>query len=82
MSINLGVKVQDKITGFAGTVTGVVNYLTGCNQALVVPPVGSDGNMRDGQWFDFQRLDVTDSNPIILDNEENPGCDMAPTRRV
>ena len=39
MTIELGQKVQDSITGFAGLVTGRCEYITGCNQILIQPPI-------------------------------------------
>lgn len=33
--IKLGQKAKDRITGFAGTITGKVEYITGCNQVLL-----------------------------------------------
>ena len=36
----MGVQVEDVITGFKGTVTGYVKYITGCNQYLVSPRRG------------------------------------------
>ncbi len=80
MSI-LGRKVTDKITGFSGIVTGYVTYLTGCNQALVVPPVDEKGLMRDSQWLDEQRLTVADGEALSLDNARAPGFDRAPPKR-
>lgn len=80
--IQVGMKVKDKITGFAGTVTGVVQYISGCNQALVVPPAREDGSLIGGEWFDLQRLEITNSNVLVLDNSATPGADRAPTRRV
>ncbi|MBP2232489.1 hypothetical protein J2847_005818 [Azospirillum agricola] len=78
----LGNTVTDKVTGFKGVVTGVVQYLTGCNQALVVPPMSADGKLPDSQWFDVQRLDISADIPaIVLDNAATPGCDRAPPRR-
>jgi hypothetical protein len=47
--IKLGSKAKDKITGFNGFVTGFVTYLSGCNQALVVPKVGKDGAIKDSE---------------------------------
>jgi hypothetical protein len=79
--IELGMTAKDKITGFTGVVTGVCFYLSGCNQALVVPPVSKDGSFKDGQWFDFQRLEIKDKKKITLDNREKPGFDVAPLRR-
>ena len=79
--IQLGQKVKDKITGFTGVITGVCDYLSGCNQALVVPPVKADGSYTDGHWFDVQRLDVVDAARLVLDNGATPGCDIpAPIR--
>lgn len=80
--INLGSKVKDKITGFSGVVTGFVTYLSGFNQALVVPRVGKDGAFKDGQWFDEQRLVINKKiAPIKLDNGKTPGADIAAPKR-
>ena len=79
--VTLGQKVRDKITGFSGIVTGRVEYLTGCNQLLVAPPIKDDGAWRDSQWFDEQRVDVLDATPIALDNGKTPGFDAPAPRR-
>lgn len=76
-TIQLGQKVQDKITGFRGTVTGRCEYLTGCHQVLVAPPVDKEGKHVDAQWYDEQRCDVVEATPITLDNGATPGCDIA-----
>lgn len=81
MNIQLGQKVRDKITGFAGTVTGHCEYISGCNQTLVVPGTKEDGSLIGAEWFDDQRLEVTDATPIVLDNSKTPGFDKAPPRR-
>lgn len=77
----LGKKVIDLITGFAGVATGYVEYISGCNQVLVIPPVDNDGKRRDGEWFDVQRLKISDEAPIILNNESTPGCDAPAPQR-
>jgi hypothetical protein len=80
--IKLGSKVKDKITGFNGVVTGFVTYLSGCNQALVVPKVGNDGAFKEAQWFDEQRLEVDMKfKPISLENSKTPGADIAAPKR-
>lgn len=76
----LGCPVVDRITGFKGVVTGHVEYLTGCNQSLVVPRAAEDGSLREGQWFDDQRLQLCDGERIQLDNGSTPGHDAAPPR--
>ncbi len=79
--IELGATYKDKITGFQGVCTGKVQYLTGCNQALIVPKAAEDGSLRDAIWFDEQRLDQVGGERIELDNGKNPGCDIpAPVR--
>jgi len=37
----LGLEVTDNITDFTGIVTEQVEYITGCNQVLIVPLKGS-----------------------------------------
>lgn len=78
----LGFTVKDRITGFKGVAVGHVEYLTGCNQTLVVPPVDGDGKLREGQWFDDQRLQtcLEDGPAIRLENGVTPGHDAVPSR--
>lgn len=79
--LTLGCQVTDKITGFKGTVTGLVFYLTGCNQALVAPRVTEPSKLPEGQWIDVGRLDVGDEPPITLETGESPGaCEAPPVR--
>lgn len=57
----LGKSVKDRITGFKGTVISVNFDLFGCVQATVKPSsLDKDGKMIDAQWFDVNRLEVTD----------------------
>ena len=81
--VELGVTVEDIITGFKGTVTGIVHYITGCDQALVAPRgLDSDGKIRDSNWYDIQRLKVdTTVARIVLDNSATPGFDKAAPKR-
>lgn len=79
--IELGAKYTDRITGFVGVCTGYVTYLTGCNQALLVPPA-KDGALVDAQWFDEQRLDHdATAETIVLNNGNTPGFDKAAPKR-
>lgn len=80
--IKLGQTVRDRITGFQGVVTGIVNYISGCHQALVVPRVKDDGSLTDSQWFDLQRLEIEGSIAVVtLDNGSSPGFDRAAPKR-
>lgn len=81
MAIKLGVRVKDRITGFSGIVTGRCEYITGCTQVLVAPPVKEDGSFHDSRWFDEQRMEVIDATPLELDNGTTAGFDVsAPVR--
>jgi hypothetical protein len=83
MTFQLGETVQDRITGFTGTITGHVRYITGCNQVLLVPRVDKDGKTVPGEWFDEQRVERVDGTPrIVLNNGTTPGSDIAPPRRL
>lgn len=79
--MELGHTVRDRITGFIGIVTGIVTYISGCSQALVVPKVKADGTLAEGQWFDLQRLELQSKKQITLANDATPGPDAAPARR-
>lgn len=81
MTIALGSKAKDTITGFAGVVTGRCEYLTGCNQLLVAPAIAKDGSIRDSQWFDEQRLQQVGTVVVKLDNSKTPGFDKAAPKR-
>lgn len=71
----LGAKVRDGITGFEGVVTGYVQYLTGCNQVLVMGR-SVEGKPADAVWFDEQRVTVdADAGHVVLDNSKTPGFD-------
>ncbi|MFN3624415.1 MAG: hypothetical protein ACK4TP_10170 [Hyphomicrobium sp.] len=80
--IQLGSRGRDRITGFAGVVTGRCEYLTGCHQVMLAPRVGDDGAFKEPHWFDEQRIEVdTTEDLVVLDNGASPGSDKAaPTR--
>ena len=78
----MGMKCEDKITGFVGMATGFVSYLTGCNQVLIQPQVKEDGTMTTAHWFDESRIRVHTKIPKVqFDMGEKPGaCDAAPVK--
>lgn len=73
MQIQLGSQAQDIISGFKGTVTGYVRYISGCNQYLVSGRVGKDGALKESHWFDEQRVKVIKGQKIVLQNDGHPG---------
>jgi hypothetical protein len=61
----LGLRVEDRITGFTGIVVCVSFDLYGCIQAVVNPGTDKEGKPRDSVWFDVSRLKVTDPTPVM-----------------
>lgn len=61
----LGLKVEDKVTGYAGVVTSISFDLYGCIQAIVTPGLNKDGKRISGDWFDVNRLIVVDNIPVM-----------------
>lgn len=77
--IELGQKAKDKITGFEGIITGRASYLYGCDQYCLVPSVGTDGKMAEGQWFDEGRVLVTgpgvNATDVMVEKPGGPNLD-------
>lgn len=61
----LGMKVRDRVTGFAGVVTSVSFDLYGCVQAAVMPGLNDKGQPGEGSWYDTKRLEITDHDPVM-----------------
>ena len=81
--IEIGCIVEDVITGFRGTVTGIVDYITGCRQALVAPR-SEDGKWVESTWIDEARLKLASIDRIALPGRPVPsisGPDKAPPVR-
>jgi hypothetical protein len=62
----LGLKVEDRVTGFKGVCTSVSFDLYGCVQAAINPGLDKDEKPRDGMWFDIARLQVLDPSPVMV----------------
>lgn len=58
----LGLRVQDKVTGFSGVCTALSFDLYGCITVLINPGIKEDGKLGDQQWFDVSRMYI-DSKP-------------------
>lgn len=61
----LGIRVEDKVTGFAGVVDSVSFDLYGCIQAGVNPGLNKDDEQKDCRWFDVSRLTIKGTNPVM-----------------
>lgn len=54
----LGDEVIDSIENFRGIVVGTVQFISGCDQLLVQPPIGEDGKRITGYWIDIDRIKI------------------------
>lgn len=54
-----GKQGTDIITGFTGTITGVLEYVYGCEQYYIVPKIAKDGKRPEGEWFDISRIEIS-----------------------
>jgi hypothetical protein len=62
VSIQLGDRVRDRISGFEGVVIGITEWLYNCRRPIVQPStVGSDGKPIETQSFDEPQLEVLES---------------------
>lgn len=61
----LGMPCRDKVTEFAGVITSVTFDLYGCIQALVHPGMDKDKKLKDQNWFDIDRLEITGNEPVM-----------------
>ena len=61
----LGLRVEDRVTGFKGVIATVGFDLYGCIQAVVNPGIGTDGKLQDSQWFDIGRLWILNPEPVM-----------------
>lgn len=80
MHFTIGRRGRDTITGFEGVITGRCEYLTGCNQLLIVPKA-KGGSHQEGHWFDEQRVELIGEKRIVLKNGNNPGPDNEAPKR-
>ena len=66
MTIEFGDTVVDMVTNLAGIAIGRVNYITGCEQILLQPPVKKDGTFIESRWVDVDRLRVGTAKRVVL----------------
>lgn len=70
----LGMRVEDRVTGFHGVITSICFDLYGCVQATVHPGRDRDGKLQESVWLDVNRLRILDTDPVM----EQPEFDWSP----
>lgn len=72
--INLGDTVRDMVTGFEGVAISRVEYLNGCVQFCVKPPIDKDKKMRDGEYIDVHQLVIVSNKQARVEKSETGGA--------
>jgi hypothetical protein len=74
--VELGDRVEDKITGLKGIAVGITNYLYGCQRIMVQPEESKDGKPVDTFYVDEPQLEIVDKRAVagrvIKAEEERP----------
>jgi len=72
MSIKLGDKVKDKVTGFTGIAISRIEFLNGCTQIQIQPQKLKDGRPIESEYFDIQQIEkIEEPKPKV--KKENTG---------
>ncbi len=73
MSVNLGDKVKDKVSGFTGIATARHEYLNGCVRISVDPDkLGKEGAKGEGHVFDEPQLEIVKRAKVIVAQPAKP----------
>ena len=83
MTIELGDKVRDRMTGFAGIAVGIHHWLYGCTRISVQPEKLKDGKPVDPQVFDEPQLEVLKKKnflKVVPRKTDDPGGPRSPVR--
>ena len=71
-TIKLGQRVKDKVSGFIGIAVAKCEYLNGCIQFHITPPVDEKGNERKDQWIDAAQLEIIDNGVLSESKPKAP----------
>lgn len=79
--IELGDKVKDTITGFAGVVIAKTQWLHGCERITIQPEKLHEGKPVETQSFDEPQLEVVKKKKIQEGQHNTGGPRPEPQRR-
>jgi len=69
----LGDKVRDKISGLEGIITSKIEFLNGCIQYGIQPPVSKDGDMREVEYIDEEQLEKIGEKTDTIERKDVGG---------
>lgn len=75
ININLGDRVEDKITGFSGIAHAITTWLNGCIRVAVQPETLHEGKPIEDRYFDITQLTLVEAHvhtPITVTVEGGP----------
>lgn len=75
---DLGVTLQDLVTGFKGIATSRLEYINGCKQYGIRAKVDDKNAMPDSQYIDQQQLKQVDKGISV--EIADVGCENHPDR--
>ena len=71
MSIKLGDRVVDIVTGFTGVVISRIEYINGCIQFGVKPKADKTG-MKSAEYIDEKELKIV-GKPVVMEKKRTGG---------
>jgi len=80
MTIQLGDKVRDKVSGFTGIAVCRADWISGCLRYTVQAPAKKDGTLQECQSFDVEQLEVVKSGSVKLSDRRTGGPMPTPPR--
>lgn len=78
MTVNLGDKCRDTVTGYEGIATVRSEYISGCARIGVQGAVGADGKIPDAYYFDEPMLVVVERGNVATAKSKKGGPRDAP----
>lgn len=69
--VRIGDRVRDRVGGFEGIVTGMSQWITGCDRASVQAP-SKDGKLGESYWIDVHTLDVLEAGAVVVEPPKGP----------
>lgn len=65
MSVRLGDKVCDEVSGFEGIAVARHSYLQGCDRISIQPKTNKDGKLPETESFDEPQLVIVETNVVV-----------------
>lgn len=70
MKFSTGDRVRCLVSGFEGVVIARTEYLNGCKQYAIKPPIDKDGKMIEAAWIDEPQLLLVEEGAVKIAGEE------------